>query len=82
MNAYRMQQLAIEAAIDAGEYHKASDILHAGITPYLRPPDTISHEIGYNSTLTEPRKSGIIKLIARKLRRFGGKENEKCKRMD
>lgn len=72
MNAYRMQQLAIEAAIDAGEYHKASDILHAGISPYMRPPDTILHETGYNRTLTEPQKCGIIqsiKRIAQKIRR-------------
>lgn len=72
MNAYRAQQLAIAAAIDAGEYHKASDILHAGISPYMRPPDTIRHESGYNQTLTAPQKCGIIqsiKRIAQKIRR-------------
>ena len=71
MNAYRIQQLAIAAAIDAGEYEKASDILHAGIAHAPLVSVQAETETGYNRTLTAPQKCGIIqsiKRIAQKIR--------------
>ena len=63
--ASRRKQLAMQAAIEAENWPLSFAIQDTDEREYLRPPDTISHEIGYNRTLTEPQKSGIIGSIKR-----------------
>ncbi len=66
-NLYRAQQLAIAAAIDAGDYSKASDLARQDIRAFA-PPETAA-KTGHNQTLTPRRKCGIIKAIKRHVRR-------------
>ena len=69
MNAYRKQQLEIAAAIDSGDYDRASDLLRQDVQTFAQPPPERSGTTGHYQTLTRRRKCGIIKLIRRKLRR-------------
>jgi Arc/MetJ-type ribon-helix-helix transcriptional regulator len=79
MNAtslYRQQQLAIAAAIDSGDYEKASDLLRRDLRTFAAPERAAPERSGTTrqqksdkKALTAPRKCGIIKAIRRHLRR-------------
>jgi hypothetical protein len=69
VNLYRAQQLAIAAAIDSGDYGKASDLLRQDLQTFAQLP-TESAQTGHNQTLTRRRKCGIIKAIKRYVRRW------------
>lgn len=75
MNAYRQQQLAIAAAIESGDYNKASDLLRQDIRTFAEPEQ--SAQTGHNQTLTPRRKCGIIKAIKRYVRRWKRKQEVK-----
>ena len=72
VNLYRMQQLAISAAIDSGDYGKASDLLRQDLQTFAQPE--AAAQTGYKRTLTAPTKCGIIKMIRRCVRRWKRKQ--------
>jgi hypothetical protein len=76
VNLYREQQLAISAAIDSGDYGKASDLLRQDLQKFAQSP-TESAQTGHNQTLTRRAKCGIIKAIRRHVRRWKRKQEEK-----
>lgn len=76
VNLYRAQQLAISAAIDSGDYGKASDLLRQDLQTFAQSP-TESAQTGHNQTLTAPQKCGIIKAIKRHVRRWKRKQEGK-----
>lgn len=73
VNLYRAQQLAISAAIDSGDYGKASDLLRQDLQTFA--PQEQSAQTGHNQTLTPRRKCGIIKAMRRVCRQIKRRYN-------
>jgi hypothetical protein len=74
MNAYRQQQLRAAALIEQGATAEQIAAVY-GWTARGEPEQ--SAQTGYNQTLTEPRKCGIIKAIRRHVRRWKRKQEGK-----
>lgn len=65
---YRRQQLAIQSAIDAGQYDLASDLLRRDIRSFGirdRMPQDEPSEDGHKTPSTMPHYRGIVKAIKR-----------------
>ena len=75
-NLYRARQRAVMAAIDSGDYVKASELAWRDVRTFAQPER--STETGDKKTLTPRRKCGIIKAIKRHVRRWKKKRNEKA----
>lgn len=73
MNAYRQQQLRAAALIEQG----ATAEQVAAVYGWIRGEPEQPAQTGYNQTLTAPRKCGIIKAIARHVRRWKRKQEGK-----
>lgn len=74
--AYRQRQEETHKAIDSGDYQAACNVNYKDVREYLpqmtapeRAAPKRSGTTGHNQTLTDRRKSGIIKAIRRHLRR-------------
>lgn len=72
---YRIQQLAVQAAIDSGDFNKASEIAMISPMVFARKPREPA-QTGHNQTLTEPAERDIFYVIgwnfariAKKIRR-------------
>ena len=76
MNAYRQQQLTAAALIDSGDYTAEQIAAIYGWTARAAPEQI---ETGDKRTLTPRRKCGIIKAIARHVRRW--KQKQEVKKM-
>jgi hypothetical protein len=74
MNAYRKQQLRAAELIEQGATAEQIAAVY-GWTARGEPEQ--SAQTGYNQTLTEPRKCGIIKAIRRHVRRWKRKQEGK-----
>ena len=61
MTAYRAQQIAMQAAIESGDYEKACDILRQDVRTFAQPPP----RTGDKNTLTKPHECGILKSCIR-----------------
>ena len=63
MTAYRIQQLMIQAAIDAGDFEKASDLARLDISEFSKPSHDPPTESGDNQTLTDSSERDIMYTI-------------------
>lgn len=59
MNAYRQQQLAIQAAIERGDFEKASDLLRQDIRTFANSPPKQSKP---------KQKSKLLRILCRLLK--------------
>lgn len=73
--AHRRQQLAIQAAIDCGDYNAACEAANLDTREFL--PQIAKQQTGDKRTLTPRRKCGIIKAITRHVNRWKQKQEGK-----
>lgn len=73
---YQAQQRAVMAAIDAGDYSKASELAWRDVRTFAHPEQPA--QTGHNQTLTAPTKCGIIKMMIRRhVRRWKNRRERK-----
>lgn len=67
VNLYRTQQLAIAAAIDSGDYEKASDLLRRDLRTFAAP-ERAAPERSEPQRTKPKQKSKLLRILGRLLK--------------
>lgn len=69
VNLYRKQQLAIAAAIESGNYNKASDLLRRDLRTFAAPERAAPERSGTTGHKPkQKRKSKLLRILCRLLK--------------